>query len=54
MYSGVAYSSAKGLNFDWCLNCDKGLPKPDIILYIELSEEEIFKRKGYGEELYEK
>ena len=54
VYSGVAYSAAKGLDFDWCLNCDRGLPKPDIIFYIQLKEEEILKRKGFGEELYEK
>ena len=24
-HSGVAYSAAKGLNIDWCKNCDRGL-----------------------------
>ena len=24
-FSGVAYTSAKGLDFDWCLKADEGL-----------------------------
>jgi thymidylate kinase len=24
-YSGVAYSYGRGLNFEWCLNADKGI-----------------------------
>lgn len=53
VYSGVAYSAAKGLDFNWCLNCDIGLPKPDLIFYIEINNEEINQRKGFGEEIYE-
>ena len=41
VYSGVAYSAAKGLDFNWCLTCDIGLPKPDLIFYIEINNEEI-------------
>jgi dTMP kinase len=33
-YSGVAFTSAKGLNFEWCKNSDKGLPKPDIVFFL--------------------
>ena len=49
----MAYSSAKGLDLDWCLNCDKGLPKPDIIFYIELNDDKKNKRNGFGDEIYE-
>ncbi len=34
-YSGVAYSAAKGLSFEWCLNADRGMIKPDIVIYID-------------------
>ena len=53
-YSGVVYSAAKGLSFDWCLQADKGLLKPDLVFYIDVSPEEIAKRSGFGEERYEK
>jgi len=53
-FSGVAYSSAKGLDFEWCKSHDKGLPKPDIVFFVNLSEDQIVKRAGFGEEVYEK
>ena len=40
-YSGVAYSSAKGLDFKWCLNADRGLIKPDLVIYIDVDIETI-------------
>uniref|UniRef100_A0A915JSU6 Thymidylate kinase n=1 Tax=Romanomermis culicivorax TaxID=13658 RepID=A0A915JSU6_ROMCU len=52
-YSGVAYSSAKGLDFDWCKRPDVGLPKPDIVFYMDLSPALAADRKDYGEEKYE-
>lgn len=52
-YSGVAYSSAKGLDFDWCKIPERGLLKPDLVLYLTLSEEASGRRKGFGEERYE-
>lgn len=33
-YSGVAFSTAKGMSLDWCKSCDNGLPKPDIVIYL--------------------
>ena len=53
-YSGVAYSGAKGLDFDWCLNADRGLVKPDLIFYIDLDLDTIKERSGFGDERYEK
>ncbi|KAG7838197.1 hypothetical protein KL943_000273 [Ogataea angusta] len=53
VYSGVAYSSAKGLPFDWCLSPDIGLPKPDIVLFMKFEHEENVTREGFGEERYE-
>lgn len=42
------------MDFEWCKNGDKGLPKPDIVFYISLSEKEIESREGFGKEIYEK
>jgi dTMP kinase len=33
-YSGVAYSIAKGLDYDWCIQADHGLIIPDLVLYL--------------------
>ena len=53
-YSGVAYSAAKGLDFDWCKNADQGLMQPDIVFYLNARVEETEKRGGFGEERFEK
>jgi dTMP kinase len=52
-YSGVAYSSVKGLDFDWCKSPDTGLLRPDLVVYLTLSEEAMSKRGGFGNERYE-
>lgn len=53
-YSGVAFSSAKGLDLDWCKSCDVGLPSPDCIIYLDMPVEDAATRGSYGEERYEK
>ena len=53
-YSGVAYSSAKGLDAHWCKSGDVGLPQPDCIIFLNMSVEEAAQRGNYGEERYEK
>lgn len=52
-YSGVAFSSAKGLEMDWCKAPEAGLLKPDLVLLLTLSAEAMAKRGGFGEERYE-
>lgn len=39
-YSGVAYSSAKGLDTQWCKSGDVGLPQPDLVVYLDMSPEQ--------------
>ncbi|NWZ64927.1 KTHY kinase, partial [Acrocephalus arundinaceus] len=53
-FSGVAFTSAKE-NFclDWCKQPDVGLPKPDLILFLQLSPEEAAERGNFGHERYE-
>lgn len=54
VYSGVAYSMAKGLDIEWCLAPDKGLPKPDITIFLKANDlDSISQREGFGEERYE-
>ena len=53
-YSGVCYSAGKGLDFDWCQNADKGLIKPDLVIYIKTTMATIQAREGFGDERYEK
>jgi len=44
-YSGVAFSMAKdSLESEWCQAPDRGLPAPDCVLYLDLSQEEAEKR----------
>lgn len=53
-YSGVAYSGAKcGLSIGWCLEMEKGLPKPDLVLFLELPKEAQYRRPGFGDERFE-
>ncbi|KAG0174649.1 hypothetical protein DFQ28_005243 [Apophysomyces sp. BC1034] len=53
-YSGVAFSSAKGLDLTWCKNPDVGLLIPDVVLFLDLPIAEAEKRGGFGDERYEK
>lgn len=53
-YSGIAYSCAKkGLTIDWCCEPEKGLPQPDLVIFLELPKEAQYKRQGFGEERFE-
>lgn len=54
-FSGVAFSAAKGgMSFDWCRQPDRGLPKPDLVCFLDVSPEEAAKRGGFGTERYER
>jgi len=53
-YSGVAFSSAKdGMDLEWCMSPDTGLPAPDLLLHLELTAKEAESRGGFGDERYE-
>lgn len=52
-YSGVVFSASKGLDYNWCVACDKGLLKPDRVLFLDLSIEVAKQRGGFGDERYE-
>uniref|UniRef100_A0A182S709 Thymidylate kinase n=1 Tax=Anopheles maculatus TaxID=74869 RepID=A0A182S709_9DIPT len=52
-YSGVAFSSAKGLDLEWCKAPEAGLLKPDLVILLTLSPEALARRGGFGDERYE-
>lgn len=53
-YSGTAYTAAKeGLDFEWCKKCDEGLPKPDVVFFIDATTDILRARSGFGGERYE-
>jgi dTMP kinase len=54
IYSGIAFSSAKGLDLDWCKSSDEGLILPDLVIFLDISIDELIKRSGFGLERYEK
>jgi dTMP kinase len=52
-HSGIAYSVAQGVDPSWALNAERGLPLPDLILYLALAPEVAAQRAGFGEERLE-
>ncbi|VDO50497.1 unnamed protein product [Haemonchus placei] len=52
-FSGVAYSIAKGLDSNWVRQADIGLPRPDVVLFFEVSPAVVKQRNGYGGERLE-
>lgn len=51
-YSGVAYSLAKGMDYEWCKSPDRGLIEPDMVIYLKASPAALSKRANYGEERF--
>jgi dTMP kinase len=59
-YSGVAFSGSKvlpadalPLSLDWAAASDRGLPAPDVVLFLDISKEAASSRGGFGQERYE-
>ncbi|KAI3856126.1 hypothetical protein MKW98_016159 [Papaver atlanticum] len=52
-YSGVAFSSAKGLDTEWCKGPEIGLLAPDLVAYLDIPPQKAAERGGYGGERYE-
>jgi len=53
-YSGVAFTSAKPrvdqggpLSLEWCQHPDMGLPAPDAVIFLDLTQEQAEQRGGY-------
>lgn len=54
VYSGCAYSAAKGLPLAWCQAPDQGLIRPDLVVYLKLTAQQAVVRSGFGSERYER
>ena len=53
-YSGVAYTASKdGFDLDWCKTCDNGLPKPDLLFFLDSRNANLASRDEFGAERYE-
>lgn len=52
-FSGVAYSVAKGLDFNWCQSPDIGLPAPDCVFFLRIDEASSSLREDFGATRYE-
>lgn len=54
IFSGIAYSLANGLDYDFCLNTEQYLIKPDLTFYFDISLSETNKRrKSLKTDIYE-
>ena len=56
-HSGIVYSAAKqnpSLSLSWAKAPEVGLPRPDVVLFLDLYEEVARRRGGWGGEVYEK
>jgi len=54
-FSGVAFSAAKpGLSLSWCKQPDIGLPRPDLVCFLDVSEDVAKARADFGGERYER
>ncbi|QEM24872.1 CPXV186 protein [Cowpox virus] len=50
-FSGVAYAAAKGASMTLSKSYESGLPKPDLVIFLESGSKEI--NRNVGEEIYE-
>lgn len=56
-HSGIVYSAAKqnpSLTLSWARAPEVGLPRPDLVLFLDLDEDQARARGGWGGEAYEK
>ena len=56
-HSGIVYSAAKqnpSLSLGWARAPEVGLPRPDLVLFLDLDEGQAKLRGGWGGEVYEK
>jgi len=52
-YSGIAYSVAKGLDYQWCKDQEKDILEPDLVIYLDVDPSIASGRNGYGVDTHE-
>lgn len=51
-FSGIAYTMAKGVEFDWAQHADEDLLVPDVQIYLHLKPEEASERASNGARVF--
>lgn len=51
--SNLAYGLARGLDFNWLATLDQGLPRPDIVVLLDVPVPTSFSRKSRSRDLHE-
>lgn len=52
--SNLVYGVANGLNLKWLEGLDAGLPKADLVIVLDVSQRESFRRKNKNRDKFEK
>lgn len=52
--SNIAYGLSNGLGLNWLLNLEEGLPKPDLVLVLDTSAENLSSRRVRDKDTYER
>jgi dTMP kinase len=52
--SNLAYGVANGLNLEWLMNLETGLPKPDTVIVLDAPPMALRSRRGRGKDEYER
>ncbi|HET7642080.1 MAG TPA: dTMP kinase [Nitrososphaeraceae archaeon] len=52
--SNLVYGLSNGLDLNWLLNLDKGLPKEDLVIVLEIDPKTSYNRVNYNRDLFEK
>ena len=53
-HSNLVYGIANGMKQSWLENLDKGLPKADLVILLDVSQKESFSRKKTNRDKFEK
>jgi len=52
--SNLAYGVSNGLDLEWLLNLEEGLPEPDLVLLLDASPTKLVPRRGDRKDSYER
>ena len=52
--SNLVYGLVNGIKLDWLENLDSGLPKADLVILLDITQKESFKRKKIKRDQFEK
>ena len=52
--SNIVYGLSNGLDINWLINLDKGLPKENIVIILEIDPQTSYKRVTHNRDLFEK